>query len=545
MPVRAPLQWLLGGGQGEALHRRITTLRGEYFNARGNPRGDYQRCKEQESELDQKLQDKREELAQYEEKVDRLEEKQTELQAYRENKELEKAGEWVRSASGAAKHVADLRARVQADTELLRRREAELSAAQQALDNRNKSIKELKEAQESQRAAERAVGDKEPELTSLDERLAELQQRLEALKVRQRDKDAELRLARDAETLRKLVAEHDRLDSQLRAARNADSQRRRCASESDVIRVSEKAVATLKKMERTRDLAAERLKAAATRIEYRLQPGVVVRWGDQPLAGDGSVLLNQRTELQVEGVGQFSVIPGREDLGALRRKVERQDQQLAQALAEVDAGSVADAQASVHQKNALDGQAAQHAATLKGLAPEGLPALEDRVGTVAAQRESLQRKLGDEADKAFDAGGLEAEVQSLQDQVGKVESDVVDEEKVRQQLREALAGRRAEKTSAERLVRKHASDLEQARDGATDDELIKAVKDAQQQVNASNRHLEEAKQALDGQNPEAVEAEVERSNRVLDDIRQVIETLDRDVRDLKVELMALGQPKVA
>ena len=229
---------------------------------------------------------------------------------------------------------------------------------------------------------------------------------LDKLNARKQDKDTELRLSRDAETFMKLVAEHGRLDGILKDARTADSERRRCVSERDAIRVTDEAVSELKKIERARDLAKERLSAAATRIVHRLQSGAVVRLGDQSLAGDGSVLLTQRTELEVEGVGHFVVIPGGEDLDVLRRKVEGEDQRTAEALSEIDAENVAHAEANLHQKNELDGQAARHAAILKGLAPEGLQALEDQVSSVGAQRDSLQQKLGDNADREFDIGGL-------------------------------------------------------------------------------------------------------------------------------------------
>ncbi|MET0007729.1 MAG: AAA family ATPase [Candidatus Thiodiazotropha sp. 6PLUC9] len=536
---------LLGGGQGEALHRRITTLQGEYFTSRDKPRGDYQRLIEREVELKRRLQDKQGELEEYEEKVDHLEQKQAVLRAYREDRTLEKAEERVKSAKAADARLAELRTQVQAGTDKLGRKEAELGGVKQAFDNRNKLISELNEAQESVRAAERALTGKEGELKVLNQRRTELKKGLDELNARKQQKDAELSLARDAETLRNLVADHDRLLGIFKDARDADSERRGCASERDAICVTEKAVSELKKIERARDLANERLNAAATCIEHRLHAGAAALLGDQPLSGDGSVMLTQRTELQVDGVGQFSIIPGGEDLDVLRRNVESKSQQLAQALSDVDADSVTSAETSLNQKNDFNSQAAQYAATLRGLAPEGLPVLEDQVSAIKAKMESLQQKLGDNANKEFDVGNLEEEVQSLQDQVAEIESDVIDEDKVLQKHREALAGLRAEKTSAERLAEGRATGLEQSRGETADDQLRKDVQDAVQQVNVCVQLLEEAKQALNSENPEAVEIEVERSNRALDDIRQEIEALDRDVRDLKVELSAIGQKGLA
>ena len=536
---------LLGGDQGEALHRRITTLRAEYFDARGKPRADYRRLQERETELQQKMRDMREELEEYEDKVDRLEQQQTDLRAYREDRVLDRAEERVRLAKEAANRVETLRAGVQAGTEQLARTNAEWGAAKQAWENRKKLIGELKEAQEAKRTATQAVREQEAELTPLSGRLTKLQEELVELKSKKHNKDAELRLARDTETLRNLTAKCDHLEARLNDARSADAERRRCLSERDAIQLTEEFVSGLKKIERARDLAEERLRAAATRVEHRLEPGAVVHLGEESIAGDGSVLMTQRTELRVRGVGLFSIIPGGEDLDVLRRKVEEEDRQLVQGLSELGTDSVAGAEVLFRCRVDLDGQASQYAAALRGIAPEGLQILEDQLSSVSVQRNSLRQKLGDNADREFGLYDLEREVQALQHQIITIESDCSDEEKVVQKLREALAGLRADMASTERFAKNRASALDRIRIEAPDDELAKALKKAELAGDVSNRNLEVAKQALDAENPDAVEVEVERSNRAFDDIREEVEKLDRDVRDLKVELGALGQRGLA
>ncbi len=536
---------LLGGDRGEALHRRITALRGEYFDTRGKPRGDYRRLQEREAKLRQKLEAIRSELEAYEDKVDRLEQRHMELLAYREDRVLETAEERARSAQAAAERVTALRAEVQSGKEQCGRTNAEWEAAKQAWASRTRLTGERGEAQKAERAAEQAVREKEAELTHLEERLAQRQDRLVALKSRRQDRDVELRLARDAEVFSHLVAEHERLNARLEAARGADAERRRCASKRAVLRVTEERVSALKQVERARDLAEARLHAAATRVAYRLEPGAVVELGEEPLAGDGSVRLTRPTELRIEGIGRFTVTPGGEDLDALRRKVEQADRRLGQGLSEVGTDSVAGAEAILRRSVELDSRASQHAATLKGLAPEGLQALEDRLSAVGAQQDDLRRKLGDIAAREFGMDGLEQEVRTLQDQVTATEGDVYTEEKVVQGLRETLAGLRAEKVSAERLAGRCASELERARVEAPDDRLRESLEETEQRVGASHRRLEAATRALEGEQPEAVELEIERSRRTLDDIRQEIEELEREVRDLRVELGALGQKGLA
>lgn len=536
---------MLGGEQGESLHRRITQLRGEYFDSRGNPRGDYRRRHQREAELGEKLQSKREELKAYEDKVDRLEQRQADLLAYRHDGVLDKAEQRVTSAQAAVERVATRRAEVQAGSERLARAKAEHQAAQQAWDNRARLMAELKEAQQAQQAAAQALNNRDDELAPLNASLAKLQNDLAALKDRQKDQGAALRLAREAATWRELASEHQRVSARLKDARDADAQRRRCVAQRDAIRVTAQGVAAMKGIERARDLAQERLRAAATHMEYGLEPGAAVRLEDRPLSGTGSVRLTQKTQLQIKGVGQLTVIPGGEDLDLLRRTVDDEERRLKQGLAEADADSVASAEADLHRKNALDRQASLHGATLKGLAAEGLAAVEDRLSAVAARRDSLRQKWGDTLDGALGIDKLEQEVQALHSQIAAMESAVLDQEKTVQALREARAGLRADKASAERLARNRGDELEQARGEVTDDRLREALQGKQQALDADSARLDKARRALAAENPQAVEVEVERSTRAFDDIKQEIETLDRDTRDLKVELSALGQQGLA
>jgi len=74
---------------------------------------------------------------------------------------------------------------------------------------------------------------------------------------------------------------------------------------------------------------------------------------------------------------------------------------------------------------------------------------------------------------------------------------------------------------------------------------VRALAEAKQAVDASSRHLAAATQALAAENPETVAVEVERSHHALADLREEIEGLEREVRDLKVELGALGQQGLA
>lgn len=539
------LREILGGDQGEILHRRITELKEQYFTKQDKPRVDYQRLIDQESDLKHRLQSAKTELEEYEEKVDRLEQKESELRTYQRERTLEKAEDQAESAQKADRLVTELRRKVEAGTDRLGRGEAELNAAKQASNQRRKLMGDLESARESQKSLEQTVGGKNSELKARNKHLAELESSRDELKDRKHVKDTALHIARDTQKLLELVEEHDGLNSRHERATNADSKRRNCISERDSIRVTDEKAKELKEIEREKDLAEARLQAAATRIEHRLQVGAKVRLGDRSLVGEGSFLLTQQTELEIEKVGQFTVIPGGEGLDVLRSKVKAETRRLARVLSEAEAESIEHAEANLKRKNQLDNEANELSALMEGLAPEGLQALEDRVVSIGAQKDSLQRKLGDNPEQEFDIRALEEEVKSLQDQIDKIDQDVDSEAKLISESREELAGLRVEMASAERTANRHSSELEQARNAKTDDDLLTAVTEAERMVEVSGNQLEEARQALDAQNPEAVSAEVERSNQALVDVRNEIGTLERTSRDLKVALSALGHKGLA
>ncbi|WP_081759360.1 AAA family ATPase [Thioalkalivibrio sp. HK1] len=536
---------MLGGEQGESLLRRIEKQRSEYFGAKGNPIGDYHKLRIRTDELQEELKSKRDELKEYEDKVDKLERRQAELDDYRKEKSLEKAKERIDALNETIKRLDALKTEVDAGTERLARANAERDAAKQTLDMRIKLADESKKAQEEMQAAEQSVKKTEDQLAPLSDRLEGLRKELGDSKTLLTKKESELRSAQDARSLNDLLSKHRQLDEALKKAKDEDKKRRQCSSQSEAIAITKKVLSKLKKIEHEIVLAEERLKAAATSIEYRLQSDAEVKLGDRALVGEGTSLLTEKTEIRIKGVGEIAIIPGGEDLDALRREVEKKGHLLEQELVKVNAKNAAEAETSLNRKNDLEKQASLHKATLDGLAPEGIQVLEDEVGAIEAQRDSLLERLGDDADKDFDIDALESEVATLKRQVSAKEKDVLTQERAVQEIKEALSGLRGEKVTAERNAKNKDSELTKARGEKSDEALQEALREKEREVEIGGDRLDKANKALDAENPEAVETDLERSKRAFDDMKKRGEELDRDVRDLKVELATLGQKGLA
>ena len=173
----------------------------------------------------------------------------------------------------------------------------------------------------------------------------------------------------------------------------------------------------LRDIERTRDLAEERLSAVATRIEHRLDKGVSVRLEDKTLSGEGALQLTQSSKLEIEGVGHFTIIPGGEDLQALQRKLDEHNRSLNQKLQDLGAESVIAAEEALRQSKNLDAQTDQYKATINALAPDGLSVLEEGYNSVISRREKLLASLGDVSPEEKQTDDLQAEAETLQRQI--------------------------------------------------------------------------------------------------------------------------------
>ena len=201
--------------------------------------------------------------------------------------------------------------------------------------------------------------------------------------------EARLRRARDAEQLARLTAEQKVLDAVLEQARAADAARRRCQSQRDAIRVTAESLDALRSAEHRRVLAEVRLRTAATRVEYRLQPGASVRLAGQPIHGEDSVLVTEASALEVDAIGSFTIHPGGEDLDRLRAQLQAHARTLEHQLGELGVADIGAAESAFKARQAFENEAKEHQARLSGLAPHGLSALEERAASLDSQRQAL------------------------------------------------------------------------------------------------------------------------------------------------------------
>ncbi len=537
---------LLGGDRGEVLFRRIQTLRDQYFDKRGNPRGDYRKLQQRAEGLAEKLEQARQELGTYEKQVDQLGKLERKLQEYRDDHLVERAEQRVRELQEVTDRIAKLRARISDGEKAVAQAELAWERAQQARETRRAGIEAVEEAQATLEAAIEKVRRLEGELGPIEKQRNELQAVVDTLNARRRELERDLQRARDAQALQRIGKQRDELAQRLEKAEQLDARRRAALAEQATLRVGEKDLAALQALERECDLAEERLRAVATRVEYALEEGVQVWLGDRLIAGEDNKLLTEETELKIEGVGQFRIRPGGEDLGQLRDRLAAQKEKLARRLLELGVESVAEAQRQVRRRNELGQEAKQAGAELNGVAPDGgLPALRDEMQAVAARVEALREQLGEGDGRDLDLAVLEDEARALSAEMATQEAKLAGYREGASRLQGQLESARMEQKDAERTLEARREALSDDRARVADDQLEQEATRAAQELERQRQALQVARDALAAEEPDAIAAEIERAERVLEDLKAEKATLEREVVQLRATLEALGQQGLA
>ena len=541
----AEMSELLGGEHGEALHRRIGERRAAYFDRRGRPRGDYRRCQDTQARLAVQLERARLDLQDYEYKTDQLEKRRQALRSYLDDRTLEKAQAKLRGARDQQVRVEALASQVEGCRQKLDLTEAEQKAARMAWESRSKLVQEQRQAQLALSAAGEQLAKREAEVGPAGEAVDALKGRIADARADKMAQEARLRSARDAEQLTRLTTEARELEARFEKAAAAEAARRRCLSRRDAIRVTPDSLDALRRVEQTRALAEVRLHSAATRLDHRLQASAPVRLADQPIRGEGSILVTETSALDIDDVGRFTIHPGGENLDGLRTQMQDAARVLQDQLSDLDVENISAAESALNLRQALDSEARAHQARLSGLAPQGLGELETRRASVDRQRQLLLAKVGENTQAYADPLALEHRLGELAESILALETELVERQREFTECREAAVEAAAETRSAQTHAQAQDRALETVRQTATDDTLAAALADAERAVELGLQQFAALKRALAAESPDTVALEVERCEQALGQVKADIAQLENEINDLSVELNVLGQRGLA
>lgn len=304
----------------------------------------------------------------------------------------------------------------------------------------------------------------------------------------------------------------------------------------------------LKRLHRSADMlrtAQARLDAVSTALAFELQPGARVRVGGADVTGSARQTVIARTEIEIEGVGRITVLPGGADLESLGVERDRARDELAALLQALRADNVAAVEERVRLHALRKGEASAAEAVLSALAPKGLGALAAdvalREARLAEAKEVLQAMAPAtgaavpstaqaESEEGAARGALEAASSALNDakvQVGHAREQVKAAE-------DELAAVQATLADPMRAGRKR--------------EASEALTDALAQQSAIEQKVGELAQKLQTVNLPVLAQDVERLERSARQAESAHSQRANEITRLEVELEtkgALGQEETA
>ncbi len=536
---------LLGGDGGEALFRKIQEKRERYFDKRGNPRGEYRKRQARAEELATELERARAELEDYETQVDRLGRIEEKLGEHQAERLIEKAQQKLREQQAAAQRIQALRARIDEGRAGVAEAELALERARQAKGLREQEIEAVQQAEQALADADHEISRLEAQITSLQSQHDASREQVESLQNRTAALEESLRRARRLQDLDRLTSQYQILNGQLHKARQLEERRRQALAQAAGLQVSEAETRDLEKLQRKLDLREERLNSVATRVAYALERGVKARLDDQPLGETGERLITREAALEIEGAGRLRIIPGGEDLQPLRQEIDQLRSELQQRLNRLGVETLEAAQQQLRRRQELERAAEEARAECKGIAPDGLEALQEQVETLSVQIDGLRGRLDDTRPESTDTASIEKEAEEVREALGRHQAKFQALQTSLSTLQAKLEIARAGRKEAKRRLAAATEALESARRNQPDATLEAAVRQAAQAVTQRQQALETAEAALAAENPEAVEAELERAERVLEDLKKERADLEREQAERRAVLDALGQQGLA
>jgi len=202
------------------------------------------------------------------------------------------------------------------------------------------------------------------------------------------DAERDLDTARRGHLMRQLKEQHAVAATRLTDARDLDAARASSAAEAARIPATEALLAEVRRDQTTMELLSARLSASAASLIIQYLPGQDgrVRIAGTSLANDARHELSAPTEVEIEGIGRLTIVPGgATDLADVRKKLSDLQDRLAKTLARAACGSFDALAEATARRNSLVTTARELAARLDGLTPRGLGALEAEVATLAGQ----------------------------------------------------------------------------------------------------------------------------------------------------------------
>ena len=545
--VEGEVGQVLGGARGQKLLKAVEERAGRYYTRTGREIASLRDSRTLVESLKAQCDDRRQKLAAYDEKVDRLDALRDRLARYRRDGVLAVAKAEADTADEDVRRLEAVEGRLKTATAQSEQARIAAQAAESDRKRRTDLVSECKASLKQAEAAASALNELEPERIEAERGLAEAQGRLDRRNRQRVATDAAADAARKARERADLTAELAALEDRLEQAEALHTALERQRRALVGIAVDDDTLRRLRGLSLDLERVRAALDAAAATVSFAPEADQAVLRDGGPVAVGEPVRIAEAATFRLQGFGAVEVAPGGQDSGRLVGELSRLEEELQGALRGLGQDSLAAAEAALRSKQELATQVERAQGELQGVAPDGVEHLREQVRdrrvALAAWRDESPALAPDAARIAEEEAltGRETAARAASQAEGERDAARRRHDHLRERWVEARAESR-ERAEAAAGVRRA---LEQARRQVTDEALDANAAAAAEALESRQADHQTLLTGRDDLVPERLLLEQQRAREAFEQLRERIGTDERQARDLSVELRALGQTGLA
>ena len=311
--------------------------------------------------------------------------------------------------------------------------------------------------------------------------------------------------------------------------------------------VDEKVLGELREMQSESVGLEAKLDAAAAVLVFSPEGRKAVSVDGDMVDTSQPVRIVESTVFSLQDFGKLQVTPGGEDLAGLRTRLSESESRLRNELDRLGLDAPSDAEAAFLNRQALEGRINGLEGEIKGIAPDGVEALQNIV----------QKTRGELAAAGGDANGLDLQTAKSNESQAHAEHDeavrATDEAMVAQNearrhydsVNGQWVGAKAARTEKANALTGYRKQLESERREVSDEGLDKRADKAESDFNKRQEEYKELLGERDALEPEAVRLEQKRAQEAHEMLRKKIDNTKQSAGELAAELRGQGQNGLA
>lgn len=380
---------------GDEVIQTVEKQRAELLTGTGKPKGEYAQLELQRQQLESGLVELDERIGRYQSLVDRLGTLRAEQERDERERPWDEAGKQLEQAQVRLREVDVLLQQQQRDTESLSDIRQKLELLTQSRHQHQLQQQRLEQRTAQAQQTEQVLLREQEQAPLLIAALEQAQKDYNLAKQaveKARHRDQRHRLHQD---LAQREKELQVVEKNLARAREHEVQLKAAVAARQHNEIDPASVQRLQKIQRSLDEEKIRSESIATRLTWQLTTGGNLQLDEQVIQGQGERLLLEESHLAIPGAGTLTIAPGGEDLGKVRRQIERLTKDADSLLSQLGLQSLAQAEERQARYQEAVAQIQRLEELLASFAPNGSGRLSNQKEEVSSALLRLRSELQD------------------------------------------------------------------------------------------------------------------------------------------------------